>query len=181
MRFLKHGCSFSGGIRGAQELCRGARRFQVQTLSSNGPHELNDPKSRNPQWRRNGILVRVVRHAESTGLPTPTGKRAVRLSKLRAPRPAPLLHRPAWGKTSTPDSTHKRAYVGGQATSQAWLRVEVRPCIGALASVLAHSWAAFLYRRYGSARHWGQARGEIEELLERLIEAVKFVFAQLIG
>jgi putative transposase len=46
---------------------------------------------------------------------TPTGKGAVRLSKLRAPRPAPLLHRPTWGKTSTPDSTHKRAYVGVQA------------------------------------------------------------------
>jgi len=27
----------------------------------------------------------------------------------------PLLHRPYWGKTSTPDSSHKRAYVGGQA------------------------------------------------------------------
>ena len=26
-----------------------------------------------------------------------------------------MLHRPAWGKTSTPDSTHKRACVGGQA------------------------------------------------------------------
>jgi hypothetical protein len=46
---------------------------------------------------------------------TPTGKRAVRLSKLRALRPAPLLHRPTWGKTSTPDSTHKRACVGVQA------------------------------------------------------------------
>jgi hypothetical protein len=46
---------------------------------------------------------------------TQAGKGAVRLSKLRAPRPAPLLHRPAWGKTSTPDSTHKRAYNGVQA------------------------------------------------------------------
>ncbi len=26
-----------------------------------------------------------------------------------------MLHRPTWGKTSTPDSTHKRAYVGVQA------------------------------------------------------------------
>ena len=30
-----------------------------------------------------------------------------RLSKLRAPRPVPLLRRPTRGKTSTPDSTHK--------------------------------------------------------------------------
>jgi Integrase core domain len=45
---------------------------------------------------------------------TPTSKGAIRLSKLRAPQPAPLLHRPNWGKTSTPDSTHKRAYVGVQ-------------------------------------------------------------------
>jgi putative transposase len=29
-----------------------------------------------------------------------------RLSKLRAPRPIPLLHRPTWGTTSTPNSTH---------------------------------------------------------------------------
>jgi transposase InsO family protein len=36
----------------------------------------------------------------------------VRLSKLRDPRPAPCSTRPTWGKTSTPDSTHKRAYVG---------------------------------------------------------------------
>ncbi len=47
---------------------------------------------------------------------TPTGKGAVRLSKLRAPRPAPLLHRPTWGRTSSPDSTHGRAYVGVRTT-----------------------------------------------------------------
>jgi putative transposase len=35
-------------------------------------------------------------------------KGTVRLSKLSAPRPVPLLHRPTWGTTSTPDSTHDR-------------------------------------------------------------------------
>ena len=37
----------------------------------------------------------------------------------KSPRPAPLLHHPTWGKTSTPDSTHKRAYVGAQSSSVA--------------------------------------------------------------
>ena len=39
-----------------------------------------------------------------------------RTSKARRP-PAPCSHRPNWGKTSTPDSTHKRAYVGVQTTA----------------------------------------------------------------
>ena len=38
------------------------------------------------------------------------------VTKLRTPRLVPLLRRPAWGKTSTPDSTHKRGQIGEQAT-----------------------------------------------------------------
>jgi hypothetical protein len=48
---------------------------------------------------------------------TPISKGVVRLSKLSAPRPVPLLHRPNRGKSSTPDATHERAHVRVQATT----------------------------------------------------------------
>jgi hypothetical protein len=67
------------------------------------------------------MRVRIPVSEPSRPVSSQSCKGTARLSKVRAPRSVPLLHRPTWDTTSTPDSTQSLR-IRSQAEKTSYLR-----------------------------------------------------------